>query len=90
MWEVEQYQLDMVGLTSTHTTGSGNKLLERGWTLYFSGVAQGTPGGCGDTHKSPAECRCVGVFPGEREGRDCCVCLCTKQQLRVSDLLGVL
>ena len=51
--EVERYQLDMVGLTSTHSTGSGTKLLERGWTLHFSGVAQ-TPGGCGDTHKSPA------------------------------------
>jgi len=30
----------MVELTSTHSTGSGTKLLERGWTLYFSGVAQ--------------------------------------------------
>ena len=41
MREVERYQLDMVGLTSTHSTGSGTKLLERGWTLHFSGVAQG-------------------------------------------------
>jgi len=40
--EVDRYQLDMVGLTSTHSTGgSGTKLLERGWTLSFSGVAQG-------------------------------------------------
>jgi len=39
--EVEQYQLDMVGLTSMHSTGSGTKLLERGWTLSFSRVAQG-------------------------------------------------
>jgi len=39
--EVERYQLDMVGLTSTHSTCSGTKLLERGWTLSFSGVAQG-------------------------------------------------
>jgi len=31
--EVERYQLDLVGLTSTHSTGSGTKLLERGWTL---------------------------------------------------------
>jgi len=31
----------MVGLTSTHSTGSGTKLLERAWTLSFSGVAQG-------------------------------------------------
>ena len=41
MQEVERYQLDMVGLTSMHSTGSGTKLLERGWTFYFSGVAQG-------------------------------------------------
>jgi len=39
--EVKQYQLDMVGLTSTHSTGSGTKLLKRGWTLSFSSVAQG-------------------------------------------------
>jgi len=39
--EVERYQLDMVGLTSMHSTGSGTKLLERGWTLSFSRVAQG-------------------------------------------------
>jgi len=47
-----------------------------------------------DTHKSPAEHRCVGVLSGEREGRlhstasrwgegsDCCVCLRTKQHFR--------
>jgi len=29
--EVEQYQLVMVGLTFTHSTGSGTKLLERMW-----------------------------------------------------------
>jgi len=39
--EVEWYQLDMVGLTSTHNTDSGTKLLERNWPLSFSGVAQG-------------------------------------------------
>jgi len=39
--EVERYQLDMVGLTSMHSTSSGTKLPERGWTLSFSGVAQG-------------------------------------------------
>jgi len=33
--EVDQYQLYMVGLTSTHSTGPGTKLLERGWTLLF-------------------------------------------------------
>jgi len=40
VWEVEQYQLDIVGLTSTHSAGSGTKLLEMGWTLFFSGVSQ--------------------------------------------------
>jgi len=39
--EVERHQPDIVGLTSTQSTGSGTKLLEMGWTLSFSGVAQG-------------------------------------------------
>jgi len=39
--EVEWYELEMVGLTSTHSTGSGTKLLERGWTLSFFRVGQG-------------------------------------------------
>ncbi|KAK3507545.1 hypothetical protein QTP70_028447, partial [Hemibagrus guttatus] len=37
--EVEWYQLEIVGLASTHSLGSG--LLERGWTLFFSGVPHG-------------------------------------------------
>ena len=39
--EVERYRLDIVGLASTHSLGSGTQLLERGWTLHFSGVARG-------------------------------------------------
>ncbi|KAL3999284.1 ornithine decarboxylase [Sarotherodon galilaeus] len=39
--EVERYQLDIVGLSSTHGLGSGTSLLERGWTLSQSGVAPG-------------------------------------------------
>ncbi|TWW71145.1 hypothetical protein D4764_17G0006280 [Takifugu flavidus] len=39
--EVERYQLDMVGLTSTHSVGSGTQVLEGGWTLFYAGVAQG-------------------------------------------------
>ena len=39
--EVEQYQLEIVGLASMHSLGSGTKLLERGWTLFYSGVAHG-------------------------------------------------
>ncbi|KAI3376235.1 hypothetical protein L3Q82_016743, partial [Scortum barcoo] len=30
--EVERYRLEIVGLTSTHSLGSGTQLLERGWT----------------------------------------------------------
>ncbi|KAI3366306.1 hypothetical protein L3Q82_000425 [Scortum barcoo] len=43
--EVERYRLEIVGLTSTHSLGSGTQLLERGWTLHYSGVAQGELGG---------------------------------------------
>ena len=39
--EVERYRLDLVGLISTRSRGSGTLLLYRGWTLFFSGVAQG-------------------------------------------------
>ncbi|KAI3361778.1 hypothetical protein L3Q82_002122 [Scortum barcoo] len=39
--EVERYRLEIVGLTFTHSLGSGTQLLERGWTLHYSGVAQG-------------------------------------------------
>ena len=39
--EVEKFRLDIVGLTSTHSKGSGTSLLERGWTLVHSGVATG-------------------------------------------------
>ncbi|KAK3517712.1 hypothetical protein QTP70_016085 [Hemibagrus guttatus] len=36
--EVERYRLEIVGLASTHSLGSGTELLERGWSLFFSGV----------------------------------------------------
>ncbi|TWW61044.1 hypothetical protein D4764_05G0011340 [Takifugu flavidus] len=39
--KVEKFRLDIVGLTLTHSKGSGTSLLERGWTLYHSGVANG-------------------------------------------------
>ena len=41
MREVERNQLETVGLTSMHSLGSGTQLLERGWTLFYSGVARG-------------------------------------------------
>ncbi|KAI3366504.1 hypothetical protein L3Q82_000636 [Scortum barcoo] len=69
--EVERYRLEIVGLTSTHSLGSGTQLLERGWTLHYSGVAQGERrrGWCGLAYSSPAQPPRVGVHPGEREGR---------------------
>ena len=39
--EVEKFRLDIVGLTSTHSKGSGTSPLERGWTLFHSGVGTG-------------------------------------------------
>ncbi|KAK3545682.1 hypothetical protein QTP70_010761 [Hemibagrus guttatus] len=39
--EIERYRLEIVGLASTHSLGSGTQLLERGWTLFFSGVPHG-------------------------------------------------
>ncbi|KAK3572679.1 hypothetical protein QTP86_004028 [Hemibagrus guttatus] len=39
--EVERYWLEIVGLASTHSLGSGTQRLERGWTLFFSGVPHG-------------------------------------------------
>ena len=41
----EQHQLDIVGLTSTHSPSSGTKLPERVWILSYSGVAQRRPAG---------------------------------------------
>lgn len=38
--EVVRYRLDIIGLTSTLSLGSGTLLLERGWTFHFSGVAR--------------------------------------------------
>lgn len=41
MCERERYHLDIVELTSVYGTGSETKLLEKGWTLFLSGVARG-------------------------------------------------
>ncbi|KAI3355454.1 hypothetical protein L3Q82_018290 [Scortum barcoo] len=64
--EVERYRLEIVGLTSTHSLGSGTQLLERGWTLHYSGVAQGERRRAGVgllAYSSPAQPPCVGVHP---------------------------
>ena len=63
--EVELYWLEIVGLTSTHILGSGTQLLERGWTLFHSGVARGEMWRAG---MGLLIAPCVGVFPGERGG----------------------
>ncbi|KAK3521244.1 hypothetical protein QTP70_001556 [Hemibagrus guttatus] len=39
--EVERYWLEIVGLASMHSLGSGTQLLERGWTLFYSKVPRG-------------------------------------------------
>ena len=39
--EVERFLLDKVDITSTHSSGSGTSLLERGWTLFYAGVVPG-------------------------------------------------
>ncbi|TWW77035.1 hypothetical protein D4764_12G0004250 [Takifugu flavidus] len=65
MREVEVFRLDIVGLTSTHSKGSGTSLLGRGWTLYHSGVADGEATGRGGNSRCfPAQCLYIGVYPG--------------------------
>lgn len=39
--ELERCWLDRVGLTATHSSGSGTNLLERAWTFIFAGVVPG-------------------------------------------------
>lgn len=39
--EVEQYQLDILELTSMHSTGSGTKPQKGGWIRAFFRVTQG-------------------------------------------------
>ena len=58
--------------------GSGTKFLESGCTLSYSGVLPGEQEG---RLTAAANCR--------REGADCGLCVCTKQQLRLPGLLGV-
>ena len=50
------YRLDIVGLTSTHSVSSGAKLLDKRYSLAYSGDAQGRRRQAG-VHK-------VGVCPG--------------------------
>ena len=65
MREAERFWLDIVGLTSTHGLGSGTSPLERGWTLFHSGVA------CSERRRAgvgiliaPRLCACTLGFTG--------------------------
>lgn len=49
--EAERDPVDIVGLTSVHCTSRGPRLLERGWTLSFSGLA--TRGEAWDIDREP-------------------------------------
>ncbi|KAK0136103.1 Craniofacial development protein 2 [Merluccius polli] len=74
--EVEKFRLDIVGLTSTHSKGSGTSLLKKGWTLFHSRVATGE------------RCRArVAILIAPQHGA--CMLEFTPQ-LRVSTLFGLL
>ena len=101
--EVEKFRLDIVGLTSTHSKDSGTTLLERGWTLFHSGVANGERrrAGVAILVAPRLSAYMLELTPSGREGSlpppqgggtdpDCCLCLWSKQQFRVSTLFGVL
>ena len=100
--EVEKFRLDIVGLTSMHSKGSGTSLLERGWTLFHSGVATGERRRAGVAILiAPRLGACMLEFTPVDEGShpppsgggtdpDCCLCLWSKQQFRVSTLFGLL
>ena len=92
--EVEKFRLDIVCLTSTPSKGSGTSLLERGWILFHSGVATGERRRAGVAILiAPRLGACMLEFTpvDEREASlRCCLCLCSKQQFRVSTLFGLL
>jgi len=64
--KVGSRQMRGPGRADRRFQGCGTKLLERGWTLFFSDVAQGVRR---QTHKSPAEHHCVRVLRGEWDSR---------------------
>lgn len=67
-WEVERYQLDIVGPTSAHGTGSITKFQERDWTLFHSGVLLGERHqACVSAYRPQVWCQFVGVQPGVQE-----------------------
>ncbi|KAK3568204.1 hypothetical protein QTP86_000221 [Hemibagrus guttatus] len=66
--EVEWYRLEIIRLASMHSLCSGTQLLERGWTLFYSGVPHGERRRA--AFSSPAQPPCFGVFHGKQEGAD--------------------
>lgn len=88
--EVERYQLDIVGPTSTHSISSGTTLLglaqnERRWVDLVMLTSPHTA----VLEFSPVHRRIASITSCCVEGSDCCVCLCTEQQFIISSLLGV-
>ena len=59
---MEQHQLDVVGLTSTHSVGSEAPGEELDSLRLWSCPEGEASGSCEDTHKPPAERLCVGVL----------------------------
>ena len=60
--EVERYLLNIVSLTSTHSSGSGTSLLERGGHFFYAGVVPGERQRAG-VGPLIAPIKCVGVYP---------------------------
>ena len=69
--EAELYRLEIVGLTSAHSLGSGTQHLERDWTFIYSGVARSERlrAGVGLLIAPQLSCHVLAFSPGEREGR---------------------
>lgn len=63
MHEVERYQLDIVRLSSTHGLGSETSFLDRGWTLFQTGL-----GLCGYIGMLLGGCREATVFFSPSDG----------------------
>ena len=100
MRDAERYWLDLAELTSMHSVGSGSKLLDRGWTLFFSGVAKGVrcQAGVGILTSPRLSAAVLEFTPVDErvaslllraggKNSDCCQCICTERQFGVCSLL---
>lgn len=64
--ETETYQMDIIRLTSMHSVGFWNHLLEREWTFFhheWNHTHGENKGWCGSTCSTPTWWQCIGVFP---------------------------